>query len=100
MTTIPSLRQAVEDRHCCFATLRQVVRVVDQSENKAAVDVTVVVFNLIGSPFAEIAYAWYDPSSAPEGPRLHTVLHTGAVDSAERAVRAVAGGGRASERAS
>lgn len=100
MTTIAGLRRAVEDRHCCWATLREIVRVVERSEGKAVWDGAVVVFNVIGNPFAEIAYAWYDPRPTLEGPRLHTVLHADSVDSPQKAVRLAIARGRSSEQAS
>jgi len=100
VTTIPALRDAVEERFACVATLRQIVQVEQRRGDGSMWEGPVVSFSLTGHPLAEVAYTWYDPSPNSEGRRLHAVLHAGPVDSAETAVRLCMGGPRAAKEAS
>ena len=87
MTSISILQRAVEQRHGCFALLREIVSVRERRADGSTLDAAVVVFSLAGHPSAEVAYAWCDPGSAPDRMSLHVALHSGVVSSPVAAVR-------------
>jgi len=84
---IRDLRDAIEDRFECTATLCQIVPVEQRREDGSVWDGTVAVFSLTSHRSAEVAYAWYDPGPTAMGRRVCAVLQAGPVDSAEAAVR-------------
>ena len=51
-------------------------------------DGDVFVFDIEGNPDADVAYGWSDPVPGSDRRRFYAVLHTGPVDSPEKAVRA------------
>ena len=70
---LASIHASVEVQHECRAVFRDSVRIREEYEGEAVWDGDVYVFDLTDHPTAEVAYA---------------VLHTGPVDSPEKAVRA------------
>lgn len=83
-----SLRQAVEGLHGCKAVFQRVEPVKEIFQGKTVWEGQVHVFELRGHPSATTAYAW-SYEKEPGGKRkFYAVLHTPAVDSSVKAVRA------------
>ena len=85
---LASIHSAVETQHGCRAVHRDNVRVREEYEGQPIWDGEVYVFDLTGHPTAEVAYGWSDPVPGTDNRRFYAVLHTGPVDSPEKAVRA------------
>jgi len=88
MTPITTLQRAVEERHGCFALLREIVGVSAYRSDGSVWQGPVVVFSLAGHPTAELAYAWCDPGQDPTHLQLHVAVHGGRITSPQTAVRA------------
>ena len=86
--SLASIQAAVEVQHECHAIFRYTVRVREEYEGEAVWDGDVYVFDLTDHPTAEGAYGWSDPVPGTDRRRFYAVLHTGPVDSPEKAVRA------------
>lgn len=85
---IEQLQQAIRDLHGCDSRLVALRPVVETFEGRLVWGGTVHVFQLLGHPTAETAYAW--STETDEGRRRVTaVLHAGPVDSAQKAVQAM-----------
>lgn len=91
MLPIPTLQRAVEERHDCFALLRDIVRVLAHCNDGRVWDGAVVAFSLAGHPTAEIAYAWSDLGPEPGHLQLYVAVHAGSIDSPQAAVRLMMG---------
>ncbi len=85
---LASIHAAVETQHQCRAVHRDIIRVREEHEGEAVWDGDVFVFDLTDHPTAEVAYGCSDPVPGTENRRFYAVLHTGPVDSPEKAVRA------------
>lgn len=88
MTPITTLQRAVEERHGCFALLREIVGVSARRSDGSLWEGPVVVFSLAGHPTAEIAFAWCDAGQDPTHLQLNVTLRGGRIDSAQVAVQA------------
>ncbi len=64
------------------------MRVREEYEGQLVWDGDVYVFDLTDHPTAKVAYGWSDPVPGSDRRRFYAVLHTGPVDSPEKAVRA------------
>lgn len=81
------LRQAIRDLHGCDSRWVGAVPIREEFEGQVVWEGEVQVFDLIGHPTAQRAYAW--SYQTDEGrTRTVAVLHQGPVDSPRRAVRA------------
>lgn len=81
------LKSAIYRLHGCDSTHVESVRVTETFEGETVWDGTVEVFDLVGHPTAQRAYAWAHETD--EGTiRYLAVLHQPPVDSPEAAVRA------------
>ena len=85
---LASIHAAVETQHGCRAVHRDIIRVREEYEGQPVWDGEVFVFDLLDHPTAKVAYGWSDPVPGTENRRFYAVLHTGPVDSPEKAVRA------------
>ncbi len=82
-----ALRDSIRHTHECASRWVKFVRVVETFRGETVWDGQVEVFDLIGHPTADRAYAWaHEPDAG--GPRYVAVLHEGSVDSPQTAVRA------------
>ncbi len=88
MMSITTLQRAVEERHGCFALLREIVGVSAYRSDGSSWEGPVVVFSLAGHPTAEVAYAWCDPGQDPSHLEIHIAVQGGHVTSPQTAVRA------------
>jgi len=83
---IEALREAIRNLHGCDSTFVESVPIRETFRGAVTWEGAVVVFDLVGHPTAERAYAW---SSAVPGTDRRTfvaVLHAGKVDSPSKAV--------------
>ena len=85
---LASIHANVEVQHGCRAVHRDIIRVREEYEGEAVWEGEVYVFDLTDHPTAEVAYGWSDPVPGTDRRRFYAVLHTGPVDSPEKAVRA------------
>ena len=83
---LASIHANVEVLHGCRAVHRDIIHVREEYEGKAVWDGYVYVFDLTDHPTAEVAYGWSDPVPGTDRRRFYAVLHTGPVDSPEKAV--------------
>ena len=102
MTEVPTeaLQQAIRDRHGCGSRFVRSVTVTVTGDGRTywqgfhgtmLWEGEVQVFDLVDHPTATRAYAWARSADGPDGAdgeRLVVVLHAGAVDAPEAAVRA------------
>jgi hypothetical protein len=81
------LKKAVESQHGGTATLAQSVPIREEFEGKTVWDGVVHVFDLVGHPTANRAYAWsYERDDGQR--RFFAVLHVQPITSPRDAVRA------------
>jgi len=81
------LKKAVESQHGGTATFVQAVPVHETHEGETVWDGVVHIFDLVGHPTANRAYAWsYELGDGRR--RFFAVLHTGPIASPRDAVRA------------
>lgn len=95
-----ALQQAIRDRHGCGSRFVRAVPVTVTEDGRTYWQGfhggtlwagEVQVFDLVDHPAAARAYAWASTPDGPDGPdgeRFVVVLHGGAVDAPEAAVRA------------
>lgn len=82
------LQKAIRHNFGCDSTFVDAVFVLETWERQTAWQGIVRVFELVGHPTAERCYAWSHAVDGSERRRFVTVLHGGAIDSAQAAVRA------------
>lgn len=82
-----ALQRAIRDLHGCDSRWVEAVPVKETFEGKTVWQGHVQVFDLIGHPTAQRAYAWSSETDAGKT-RYVAVLHQGPVDSPVKAVRA------------
>lgn len=84
---VEALRDAIRNLHGCESTFVRTVAVIETFAGKPVWEGDIQIFDLVGHPTANRAYAW---SYATEGGkrRFVAVLHVGSVDSPLAAVRA------------
>ncbi len=83
-----ALRQAVEGLHGGKAVFQRVEPVKETFQGATVWDGQVHVFELRGHPSAQTAYAWSFELEPGGKRKFYAVLHTPAVDSPVKAVRA------------
>jgi hypothetical protein len=88
MENTEQLKQAIEGQHGGTATLAQSAPVREVHDGKTVWEGVVHVFDLAGHPKASRAYAWSSPIEGSTKRRFFAVLHMGAIDSPQAAVRA------------
>ncbi len=86
--SLATVNAAVETQHKCRAVHRGIIHVREEYEGEAVWDGNVYVFDLTDHPTAGVAYGWSDPVPGTDRRRFYAVLHSGPVDSPEKAVRA------------
>jgi hypothetical protein len=86
--SIDQLLQAVESQHCCMAKLAQTVPVKETFGGKTVWEGLVHVFDIVGHPKANLAYAWSSPIEGSDKRRFFAVLHVPPITSPVDAVRA------------
>ena len=86
MTT--ELKRAIRDLHGCESSWVESVAVREMFGQDVVWEGVVEVFDLVGHPTAERCYAWSHTIDDSEKRRYVAVLHEGAVDSPQAAVRA------------
>ncbi|TAN23502.1 MAG: hypothetical protein EPN33_04980 [Acidobacteria bacterium] len=85
---IAELQQAIHRLHGAEARYLKSVAVREEHAGRVVWDGVVEVFELIGHPQANIAYAWSHATDDPAHPKRHVaVLHVPPVTSPETAVR-------------
>lgn len=82
------LKHAIESQHGGTAMLVQAVPVNESLNDQPVWQGVVHVFDLVGHPKATRAYAWSSPIQGSSKRRSFAVLHGGAIDSPQAAVRA------------
>lgn len=83
------LKRAIESQHGGTATRLQSVPVIEETfDGKTVWEGIVHVFALAGNAKASKAYAWSSPIEGSTKRRYFAVLHMGAIDSPQAAVRA------------
>ena len=100
MTPIPVLQRAVEQRHDCFALLREIVHVRAPRSDGSDWEGPVVVFSLAGHPIAQTAYAWSEEPREPGPLQILVALQLGSIDSPRSAVQRMTRADSAAEQAS
>jgi hypothetical protein len=85
---ISTLIRAIESQHGGTATFAQSVPVKETHAGATVWEGVVHVFDLKGHPTATRAYAWSSPVEGSDKRRFFAVLHMGAIDSPQAAVRA------------
>ena len=89
MTYIDELKDVIRRLHGVESTHVESVPVKETFQGKTVWDGMVEVFDLHGHPKAPKVYAWAHDTDDPKKPRRHvTVLHTGPITSAVKAVQA------------
>jgi hypothetical protein len=89
MTNIEELREVIHKLHGAKATHRESVPVKEVFEDRTVWEGIVEVFDLIGHPKTDRAYAWTHDTDDPENPKRHiTVLHIHPAITPAAAVRA------------
>lgn len=89
MSYIQELKDAIRKLHGVESTHVESVPIKEVFEGKTVWDGVVEVFELIGHPKANWAYAWSHETNNPDKPEKHvTVLHIPPVITPRRAVRA------------
>ena len=83
-----ALQGVIRYLHGCGSQFVAPVPVTETFNGETIWDGVVQVFDLIGHPLAERAYAWSYATEGPENRRFVVVLHEGPVDSPQAAVRA------------
>jgi hypothetical protein len=86
--SIDALKKAILDLHDCKATWIESVSVKEVFEGKMVWEGIVQIFDLIDHPKAKRCYAWSHELEGSKKRRFFAVLHQGAIDSPEKAVRA------------
>jgi hypothetical protein len=86
--TSDQLREAVESMHGCCATIGGTVLVREEFRGQPVWEGVVHVFELLGHPNANTAYAWSSPIEGSIRRRIFAVLHQPPVDSPQAAVQA------------
>ncbi|MBM4404971.1 MAG: hypothetical protein FJ039_02150 [Chloroflexi bacterium] len=87
VTTMADLKQAIFDMHGCDAVWVEAVPVSEQFLGKTVWKGMVQVFDPIGHPTASRCYAWAH-TSKDRGRSFVAMLHQGAIDSPQAAVKA------------
>ncbi len=85
---ISAYAEAVRGLHGVGAEHRETVRVVEMFRDEPVWEGDVHVFDVTGHGTASTAYAWHVPKADDDGVTFVAVLHEGAVDSPQNAVRA------------
>jgi hypothetical protein len=89
MNLIDELKEVIHKLHGATATHRESVPVKETFNGETVWEGIVEVFDLIGHPKANKAYAWSQDADNPDKPTYHvTVLHIPPAVSPETAVRA------------
>jgi hypothetical protein len=86
--TIEALQKAILDLHGCKSTWIESVPVKEVFKGETVWEGVVQVFEVQGHPRATRCYAWSHELEGSKKRRFFAVLHQGAVDSPEKAVRA------------
>jgi hypothetical protein len=87
-TSIKALQKAIFDLHGCKSTWVESVPVKEVFEGETVWEGVVQLFEIQGHPTANRCYAWSHGLDNSKGRRFFAVLHVGAIDSPEKAVRA------------
>lgn len=88
-STLKILEKAILDLHGCKSTWVESIPVKEVFKGETAWEGVVQVFDLEGHPKATRCYAWSHELDNSKKRRFFAVLHQGAVDSPQAAVRAV-----------
>ncbi len=91
-TSIKALQKAILDLHGCKAIWVQSVPVKEEFEGEVVWEGVVQIFK-IDHPKSKLCYAWSHGLDNSKKRRFFAVLHQGAVNSPEKAVRAAIVGG-------
>lgn len=86
--SIEALKKAILDLHGCKAIWVKSVPIKEVFEGQTVWEGVVQVFDLIGHPKAKRCYAWSHGLEGSKKRRFFAVLHQGAVNSPEKAVKA------------
>ena len=86
--SIKSLKKAILDLHGCKSVWVESVPVKEVFQGETAWQGIVQVFDLVDHPKAERCYAWSHELEGSKKRRFFAVLQQGAIDSAQKAVRA------------
>jgi len=86
--SIEALKKAILDLHGCKATWIKSVPIKEVFEGEMVWEGIVQVFNLIEHPKAKRCYAWSHELEGSKKRLFFAVLHQGAIDSPEKAVKA------------
>jgi hypothetical protein len=84
-----SLEKAILDLHGCKATSVESVPIKEVFEGETVWEGVVQVFDLQNHPTAKRCYAWSHELEGSKKRRFFAVLHQGAIDSPQAAVKAV-----------
>jgi hypothetical protein len=85
---VKALKKAILDLHGCKATWVKSVPVKEVFEGETVWEGVVQVFEIQGHPKATCCYAWSHGLDNSKKRRFFAILHQGAIDSPEKAVRA------------
>ena len=86
--SIEALQKAILDLHGFKATWIESVPVKEAFKGETVLEGVVQVFDLIDHPKATRCYAWSHELEGSKKRRFFAVLHQGAIDSPEKAVKA------------
>ena len=84
---VKALKKAILDLHGCKSTWVKSVPIKEVFEGETVWEGIVQVFDLINYPKATRCYAWSYRLNNSKKRRFFAVLHQGAIDSPEKAVR-------------
>jgi len=87
---ISDLKRVVESQHGGTATLNHAVCLLTRRNKMSDWDGVVYIYDLIGNPKTNRAYAWATPISGVNDTRYFAVLHRGRITSPVEAVKAAA----------
>jgi hypothetical protein len=87
-TSIKALEKAILDLHGCKSTWVESISVKEVFKGQTVWEGVVQVFEIQNHPKAKRCYAWSHELEGSKKRKFFTVLHQGAVDSPEKAVRA------------